>query len=83
VTELSELPAVLTVSETAALLRCGRSACYAAVKAGDIPSIKVGRSIRVPRHKLEEMLGVNEQRPGGQNLGVATAGLGGGRDPED
>jgi excisionase family DNA binding protein len=60
-TALSEMPAVLTVEETAELLRCGRSAAYAAVKAGEIPSIKVGRCIRVPRHKLEQMLGLNDE----------------------
>lgn len=54
------LPAVLTVEEAAEVLRIGRSAAYAAVRAGEIPSIKVGRSIRVPRHLLEVMLGVKE-----------------------
>lgn len=60
-------PAVLTVEEAAELLRIGRSAAYAAVKAGEIPSIKVGRSLRVPRHRLDELLGIptNESRPAG------------------
>jgi excisionase family DNA binding protein len=65
---LADAPAVLTVEETGQLLRIGRSAAYAAVKAGEIPSIKVGRSIRVPRHRLEAMLGApeNESARGGQ-----------------
>ena len=62
------MPAVLTVEETADLLRCGRSAAYAAVKAGQIPSIKVGRCIRVPRHMLEQMLGVNHEAAGNADV---------------
>jgi excisionase family DNA binding protein len=53
---MADLPAVLTVEEAADFLRIGRSAAYAAVKAGDIPSIRVGRQIRVPRHLLEVLL---------------------------
>lgn len=57
-TALAGVPAVLTVEEAADLLRIGRSAAYAAVKAGDIPSIRVGRTLRVPRHRLEQLLGI-------------------------
>lgn len=57
---LVDTPAVLTVEEAAELLRVGRSAAYAAVKSGDIPSIKVGRSIRVPKFQLERMLGLQD-----------------------
>jgi len=55
---LTDMPLTYTVEEVAALLRVGRSAAYAAVRAGDIPSIRVGRSIRVPRFQLERMLGL-------------------------
>lgn len=68
---MNELPACLTVEEAARVLRVGRTAAYAAVKAGDIPCIKVGRSIRVPRHKLEHMLGLsNDNEPAGGELEV-------------
>ena len=40
---MSPLPAVLTVEETAAVLRIGRSSAYDGVRRGDIPSIRVGR----------------------------------------
>lgn len=61
--------AVLTVDEAAEILRIGRSAAYAAVRAGDIPSIRIGRSIRVPRHTLELMLGIpnNDEARGGES----------------
>ncbi len=55
------LPAVLTVEEAAEVLRIGRSAAYAAVRAGEIPSIKVGRAIRVPTRRLEAMLGLGDR----------------------
>ncbi len=50
--------AVLTVEEAARVLRIGRSAAYAAARAGELPVISVGRSLRVPRHRLEQLLGV-------------------------
>jgi excisionase family DNA binding protein len=68
-TSLADLPAVLTVEETAELLRIGRSAAYEGVRAGEIPSIRVGRCIRVPKHRLEQLLGEvspNDVKPGGQ-----------------
>lgn len=48
--------AVLTVEEAARELRIGRSAAYDAVRRGEIPAVRIGRSIRVPRHQLEAML---------------------------
>lgn len=70
---IADLPAVLTVEEAAELLRIGRSAAYAAVKAGDIPSIRVGRQIRVPRHMLEALLGENEGAAAGSNRDDASS----------
>lgn len=59
-------PAVLTIEEAAKLLRVGRSAAYAAARAGELPVIRVGRSLRVPRHRLEAMLGpINGDGPAG------------------
>jgi excisionase family DNA binding protein len=53
---VDDLPAVMTVEECAAFLRIGRSACYASVRNGTIPSVRVGRLIRVPREALLEWL---------------------------
>lgn len=47
---------VLTVEEAAKLLRIGRTAAYEAVKRGEIPSVQIGRSLRIPRAALERML---------------------------
>lgn len=48
----------LTVPEVAALLRISRSSAYGAVRSGQIPSLRFGRSIRVPRAALERLLSI-------------------------
>jgi excisionase family DNA binding protein len=45
----AELPRFLTVPEAAAVLRLGLSATYEAIARGQIPSVRFGRKIRVPR----------------------------------
>jgi len=46
----------LSVEETARLLGIGRNLCYERVKTGDIPAIKIGRRLLVPRRALEKLL---------------------------
>ena len=48
---------VLTVRETAARLRISRTLTYEGIKSGEIPSVKVGRRILIPRLALEHLLG--------------------------
>ncbi len=60
---LADAPDVLTVEEAADVLRCGRTAMYAAVRRGDVYSVRIGRNIRVPRHKLAELLGEEANDP--------------------
>ncbi|MDO8530702.1 MAG: excisionase family DNA-binding protein [Dehalococcoidia bacterium] len=43
---------VISVDEAAKLLALSRSSAYAGVKNGQIPSIKVGRRILIPRAAL-------------------------------
>lgn len=47
---------VYTVEEAARLLRIGRSAAYEAVRRGQIPAVRLGRRLRVPRIALEHLL---------------------------
>lgn len=47
---------VVDVALAGRVLGIGRKAAYRAREAGDIPSIKVGGSYRVPTAKLREML---------------------------
>jgi excisionase family DNA binding protein len=51
------IPAVLTVHEVAEILRIGRISAYQAIERGDVPSIRIGRRILIPRHALEQLLG--------------------------
>ena len=56
---LVEDPTV-SVDDTAELLGVSRNNAYGAVREGRIPSIRVGRSIRVPTAPLRRMLGLTE-----------------------
>ncbi len=47
---------VMTVEEAAEFLRISRNSAYDAVKRGDIPSIRIGRRVLVPRIAFEKML---------------------------
>lgn len=54
--KLESCPEVLTVQETSRLLRLGRNATYEAIRRGEIPSLRVGRRIVIPRAALERLL---------------------------
>jgi excisionase family DNA binding protein len=49
-------PMTYTVEEAAKLLRIGRNQAYDAVKSRELPTIKIGKRILVPRAALEKML---------------------------
>lgn len=49
----------LTVEETAAFLRIGRSAAYDAMHRGEIPHVRIGRRYLVPVPRLLAMLGAD------------------------
>jgi len=48
-----EGPLLLRVDEAARLLAIGTTLAYELVGRGDLPSIRLGRSVRVPRAALE------------------------------
>jgi excisionase family DNA binding protein len=50
----------LRVDDAAALLGLSRHGTYAAIREGHIPSIRIGRAIRVPTASLRSMLGIVE-----------------------
>jgi excisionase family DNA binding protein len=54
----------LTIEETADLLGVGRSTCYDAARRGEIPTLKLGRRLLVPRHALEQLLATGSGREG-------------------
>jgi excisionase family DNA binding protein len=52
----SDKPATYTVEEACKLLRIGRNQGYEAARTGDLPSIRMGNRILVPRVALERLL---------------------------
>lgn len=67
--EIRELPGFLTVEEAARVLRLKRSTTYEYIRRGDIPSVRLGRFIRVPKAKILEMAGLVEERgPGTEKI---------------
>jgi hypothetical protein len=52
-----ELPKTMTVPEAGAIyFNLSRNASYEAAKRGDIPTIKIGKLLRVPIRALEQKL---------------------------
>lgn len=45
----------LTVAEVAAILRVNRGTVYEMVSRGDLPSVRVGRKIRIARSALDRI----------------------------
>lgn len=60
---VDQLPLMLTVKEVARVLRIGRNEAYAAVADGSLPSVRIGRSIRIPRNSLATLLGTAREAP--------------------
>ena len=49
-------PTVYTVCEVARILRLGKISVYQAIEKGEIPCIRIGRRILIPRYALERLL---------------------------
>jgi excisionase family DNA binding protein len=60
-TDFEHLPPVLTVPEMAKLLRIGRGSAYELVRSGGVPSVKVGKLVRIPRDGL--ILWLSREKP--------------------
>jgi excisionase family DNA binding protein len=53
---LARLPEVLTVREATAILRVGRNQLYQAIARGELGAVRIGRSIRIPKQALLDLL---------------------------
>ena len=51
----TDLPLTLTVVEAASVLRIGRTAAYNLVRCGKLRSVRVGKTIRVPRDAIFDL----------------------------
>ena len=49
-------PLLLRATEAGKLLGLGRSKVFAMVAAGELPVIRIGRSVRIPRQALERWI---------------------------
>ncbi len=58
-------PLLLTVEETADILRVGRTLAWALVRDGVLPSVRLGRCVRVPLRALEEWVAQQTQQADG------------------
>ena len=54
---------LLSIAEVCRTLGMGKSWTYRRLKSGEIPSVKLGRSIKVKREDLEEYLDSRRYRP--------------------
>lgn len=53
---------VYTVLEAAHLLRLTKNSAYSAAKRGDIPTVRLGKLIRVPKAALHAMIEAGAQK---------------------
>ena len=56
VNKTKELPLVLKVEDLMPILSIGRNMAYKLVRTGQIYSVRIGRSYRIPRDALEDYL---------------------------
>lgn len=70
-TQADAAPDVLTVEEVARILRIGRNSAYALARQWlatggkeGLPAVRLGRSVRIPRPALEQLLGCELTVPG-------------------
>ena len=63
--EHDDQPTMLTVAETAKVLRIGRNSAYQLVREGKLPSVRLGRTLRIPMAMLTSWI---EARASGGTL---------------
>lgn len=54
-------PLAVSVPEAALLIGLSRSTTYAAVKRGEIPSVRVGGRVLIPLRRLQELIDPQEE----------------------
>lgn len=53
---IEETPEMMTVQEAAVYLRISRDLAYELIAGGELPHVRLGRVIRVPRFGLEQWI---------------------------
>ena len=67
-------PLTISVEDAARLLGISRGLAYEAVRRGEIPVIRLGRRLLVPRLRLLELVGSPEMREAGLSASEPLAG---------
>lgn len=70
--QVGDLPLALTVEQAAKLLNISRNLAYDLVRQRVIPSLRLGRIIRISRSRLEEWMVQNDRQA---EIGDDTAGF--------
>ena len=55
-------PLLLRPAEVALALGIGRATAYQLIATGELPSVRIGRSVRVPRQALEKWIAARIER---------------------
>lgn len=58
---IDSLPPLLTVEQLIRLTQLGRSTIYEALRRGDLPSVRVGRRVLIPKAALMRRLSLDTQ----------------------
>jgi excisionase family DNA binding protein len=53
---VGRLPMLLTVRDVEAELQLGRTRTYELLRSGEIPALRIGRALRIPREALERWI---------------------------
>jgi excisionase family DNA binding protein len=56
VREVALVPMLLRTTEVGTLLGLGRSTIFELLAAGELPTVRIGRAVRVPRQALEDWI---------------------------
>lgn len=60
-TRYEDLPQLLTPAEVCIVMGLGRSTIYKMFESGEIPSVRIGRQIRVPKSGLPRIVRLNTE----------------------
>jgi excisionase family DNA binding protein len=58
---------LLRVEEAARMLQIGRTKMYELMGAGELPVVRIGRSVRIPRRSLEDWIAAHIESPFGRS----------------
>lgn len=58
---LNSLPQLLTAEEVAGVMRVSKDLIYSMARDGEIPHVKLGRLVRIPKHQLIDWIETGEK----------------------